>query len=190
VVLLIAYPDIFQCAITCPTSWPTSPSASKASTTCWSNTPGAAVSIPKGWRCCQGKCWLLAEFGAVRAAADAQASRLMKELAAPQLAEHRLFTNREQINGLGSTRASLGVIFLCAGRRLDLGRLGRLCRRSGKAGQYLRDLRQPEPNTSTNRGPLYGHFGHGCVHNRINFDLQSTAGIAKFREFHGAAPTW
>jgi Fe-S oxidoreductase len=33
------------------------------------------------------------------------------------------------------------------------------------------------------RGTLYGHFGHGCVHNRINFDLESKSGIAKFRRF-------
>ena len=33
------------------------------------------------------------------------------------------------------------------------------------------------------RGSLYGHFGHGCVHTRINFDLQSKPGIAKFRKF-------
>src|SRR5258706_3047600 len=33
------------------------------------------------------------------------------------------------------------------------------------------------------KGSLYGHFGHGCVHTRINFDLQSKDGIAKFRKF-------
>ena len=32
-------------------------------------------------------------------------------------------------------------------------------------------------------GSLYGHFGHACVHTRINFDLQSKEGIAKFRHF-------
>ena len=31
--------------------------------------------------------------------------------------------------------------------------------------------------------PLYGHFGDGCVHMRINFDLESEPGILKFREF-------
>jgi FAD/FMN-containing dehydrogenase/Fe-S oxidoreductase len=31
--------------------------------------------------------------------------------------------------------------------------------------------------------PLYGHFGEGCVHMRIDFDLQSEPGILKFREF-------
>ncbi len=30
---------------------------------------------------------------------------------------------------------------------------------------------------------MYGHFGQGCVHMRINFDLESTAGIAKYRAF-------
>ena len=31
--------------------------------------------------------------------------------------------------------------------------------------------------------PLYGHFGEGCVHMRIDFDLQSDPGIQQFREF-------
>ena len=42
-------------------------------------------------------------------------------------------------------------------------------------------------NSFNYRGTLYGHFGHGCVHNRINFDLQPTPGIAKFRKFMEAA---
>ena len=55
-----------------------------------------------------------------------------------------------------------------------------------KLGKYLRELRQLM--TSFNyRGTLYGHFGHGCVHNRTNFDLQSEKGIAKFRKFMEAA---
>ncbi|HEX3661259.1 MAG TPA: FAD-linked oxidase C-terminal domain-containing protein [Acidobacteriaceae bacterium] len=33
------------------------------------------------------------------------------------------------------------------------------------------------------RSPMYGHFGQGCVHTRINFDLESDAGIRKFRTF-------
>ena len=33
------------------------------------------------------------------------------------------------------------------------------------------------------KGSLYGHFGHACVHTRLNFDLQSKEGIAKFRKF-------
>jgi FAD/FMN-containing dehydrogenase/Fe-S oxidoreductase len=33
------------------------------------------------------------------------------------------------------------------------------------------------------RSPLYGHYGQGCVHTRINFDFRSVEGIEKFREF-------
>jgi len=37
------------------------------------------------------------------------------------------------------------------------------------------------------RSPLYGHFGQGCVHLRINFDFRSMEGLRKFREFLGRA---
>ena len=37
------------------------------------------------------------------------------------------------------------------------------------------------------RSPLYGHYGQGCVHMRINFDFRSEEGLRKFREFIGRA---
>jgi FAD/FMN-containing dehydrogenase/Fe-S oxidoreductase len=33
------------------------------------------------------------------------------------------------------------------------------------------------------RSPLYGHYGQGCVHMRINFDFHSEQGLRSFREF-------
>jgi FAD/FMN-containing dehydrogenase/Fe-S oxidoreductase len=33
------------------------------------------------------------------------------------------------------------------------------------------------------RSPLYGHYGQGCVHTRINFDFRSDEGVRKFRDF-------
>ncbi len=33
------------------------------------------------------------------------------------------------------------------------------------------------------RSPLYGHYGQGCVHLRINFDFHSEKGLRDFREF-------
>ncbi len=33
------------------------------------------------------------------------------------------------------------------------------------------------------RSPLYGHYGQGCVHMRINFDFRTEPGLRKFREF-------
>ncbi|HEY6490982.1 MAG: FAD-binding and (Fe-S)-binding domain-containing protein [Terracidiphilus sp.] len=33
------------------------------------------------------------------------------------------------------------------------------------------------------RSPLYGHYGQGCVHMRVNFDFRSEKGLRDFREF-------
>ena len=51
-----------------------------------------------------------------------------------------------------------------------------------KLGGYLRDLRALLDRYQYG-GDFYGHFGHGCVHTRTNFDLTSKEGIAKFRSF-------
>jgi FAD/FMN-containing dehydrogenase/Fe-S oxidoreductase len=55
-----------------------------------------------------------------------------------------------------------------------------------RLGDYLRDLRQlyEEFGYASDVGPsLYGHFGQGCVHTRIPFDLYSTEGVATYRRF-------
>jgi FAD/FMN-containing dehydrogenase/Fe-S oxidoreductase len=49
-------------------------------------------------------------------------------------------------------------------------------------GKYLRDL-FTLMNEYGYSSPMYGHFGQGCVHLRITFDLKTEAGIAKFRSF-------
>ncbi|AXC15363.1 Glycolate dehydrogenase [Acidisarcina polymorpha] len=49
-------------------------------------------------------------------------------------------------------------------------------------GRYLREIFGLMQKYGY-RSPMYGHFGQGCVHLRINFDLESEAGIFKFREF-------
>jgi FAD/FMN-containing dehydrogenase/Fe-S oxidoreductase len=51
-----------------------------------------------------------------------------------------------------------------------------------KLGSYLRQFSALMREYGY-RSPLYGHFGQGCVHSRINFDLESEPGIRKFREF-------
>ncbi|MGH9455432.1 MAG: FAD-binding and (Fe-S)-binding domain-containing protein, partial [Terriglobia bacterium] len=53
-------------------------------------------------------------------------------------------------------------------------------------GPYLRDLRALLERFHY-RGSIYGHFGQGCVHIRINFDLKTAEGIRIFRRFLGEA---
>jgi FAD/FMN-containing dehydrogenase/Fe-S oxidoreductase len=51
-----------------------------------------------------------------------------------------------------------------------------------KLGSYLRQIFRLMDEFGY-RSPMYGHFGQGCVHMRINFDLESDEGIRKFRAF-------
>src|SRR5215472_5784192 len=48
---------------------------------------------------------------------------------------------------------------------------------------YLRGLRRLLEKFGYSIGPLYGHFGDGCVHTRMDFDLLTAEGIKKFRAF-------
>ena len=52
-----------------------------------------------------------------------------------------------------------------------------------KLGGYLRDIRKLMDEYGY-RGSFYGHFGHGCIHMRVSFDLQSEAGIRKYGGVH------
>jgi FAD/FMN-containing dehydrogenase len=51
-----------------------------------------------------------------------------------------------------------------------------------KLGSYLRGLKKLFDKYDY-KGPLYGHFGQGCVHTRLTFDLLTAPGIEKYRAF-------
>lgn len=53
-----------------------------------------------------------------------------------------------------------------------------------RLGGYLREFRALLAQHGL-RGAPYGHFGDGCVHARIDFDLLGEAGVRRFREFSG-----
>jgi FAD/FMN-containing dehydrogenase/Fe-S oxidoreductase len=188
--LLIAYPDIFQCADHVPDVMAHKPIGLEGiddmlveyTRRRGINSEGLAL-LP------EGNGWLLAEFGAdTIAEAEAQATGLMEALnRSPNPPNMRLFTSREQIKRVWEVReSSLGVISYVPGEDLSWEGWEDSAVAPEQLGKYLRDLRQLI-NSFNYHGTLYGHFGHGCVHNRINFDLQSVEGIAKFRNFMEAA---
>ncbi|MEV6106780.1 FAD-binding and (Fe-S)-binding domain-containing protein [Streptomyces sp. NPDC051940] len=51
-----------------------------------------------------------------------------------------------------------------------------------RLGPYLREFRALLREYGL-RGTPYGHFGDGCIHVRIDFDLLTPKGVARFREF-------
>ena len=91
--------------------------------------------------------------------------------------EHELWQVRE--SGLGATAHVPGKPDTFEGWEDSAVPVERL-------GDYLRDLRglYEEFGYASDTGPsLYGHFGQGCVHTRIPFDLYSTEGVADYRRF-------
>ena len=51
-----------------------------------------------------------------------------------------------------------------------------------RLGAYLRDLFGILGRYGY-RSPMYGHFGQGCVHLRITFELKTAEGVAEYRRF-------
>ncbi|MFI2778006.1 FAD-binding and (Fe-S)-binding domain-containing protein [Streptomyces sp. ALB3] len=51
-----------------------------------------------------------------------------------------------------------------------------------RLGPYLRDFRALLAEHGL-RGTPYGHFGDGCIHVRVDFDLLTEQGVARFRRF-------
>ncbi|TDD82722.1 FAD-binding oxidoreductase [Actinomadura darangshiensis] len=52
-----------------------------------------------------------------------------------------------------------------------------------RLGDYLRDFRALIRDCRFDPVSLYGHFGQGCVHTRIPFDLEDEGGAERYREF-------
>ncbi|GGM46421.1 dimethylmenaquinone methyltransferase [Longimycelium tulufanense] len=52
-----------------------------------------------------------------------------------------------------------------------------------RLGDYLRDLRALFTEFELDHPSIYGHFGHGCVHTRIPFQLTTALGVRGFRRF-------
>jgi FAD/FMN-containing dehydrogenase/Fe-S oxidoreductase len=186
VLLVIAYPDIFQCADDVPEIMTHKPIGLEGiddllvSYTRMKgiNSEGLAL-LPEGGG------WLMVEFGAETAReAESQARGLMKTLSqSPHPPILRLYTEKQQVRCVWEVRESaLGATSHVAGEAMSWEGWEDAAVAPEKLGGYLRDLRKMFAAYGY-KGSLYGHFGHGCVHTRINFDLQSKDGIAKFRKF-------
>jgi FAD/FMN-containing dehydrogenase/Fe-S oxidoreductase len=186
VLLVVGYPDIYQCADHVPEIMAHKPIGLEGfddllvgyTRAKGINSEGLAL-LPEGGG------WLMVEFGAESALeAEFQARRLMETLgrsASPPLM--RLHTDRQQARRVWEVReSSLGVTSHVPGEALNWEGWEDSAVAPEKLGGYLRDLRKMMAVYGY-KGSLYGHFGHGCVHTRINFDLQSKDGIAQFRKF-------
>src|SRR5262249_52812757 len=131
----------------------------------------------------EGSGWLLVEFGGNTATeAEFQARRLMGSLErSTNPPAMRLFTDPKQAKRIWEVReSSLGVTSHVPGEPPRWEGFEDAAVAPEKLGAYLRDLRKLM-NAYEYDGAFYGHFGHACVHTRMNYDLESAEGVRKFR---------
>ena len=132
----------------------------------------------------EGRGYLLVEFGADDPETAERLSRQLMDClkAAAGAPSMRLYT-KEQAKAVWKIRES--------GPRAAGGGPGMPPRFEGwddasvapeKLGSYLRDLRRLL-NEYHYDAAYYGHFGHGCIHMHVSFDLFTDTGIRKYAEF-------
>src|SRR6202158_2833352 len=185
VLLVVAYPDIYQCADHVPEVMAHKPIGLEGfddllvyyNRTKGMNPEGLAL-LP------EGEGWLMAEFGGQTAQqAESQAQGLVEALNRSGTPPNvRLFSGAQAKRIWDVREASLGATSHVPGEPLNWEGWEDAAVAPEKLGGYLRDLRKMMAAFGY-KGSLYGHFGHACVHTRLNFDLQSKDGIAKFRKF-------
>jgi FAD/FMN-containing dehydrogenase/Fe-S oxidoreductase len=131
-----------------------------------------------------GNGFLLAELGADSEADSLTLAAALAEAAAsfPIPPAVRIFTKAEARKVWFVRESALGAVSVVPGEPDRLEGWEDAAVAPDKLGTYLRALTtlMAEYNYTS---PLYGHFGHGCVHLRINFDLVTPHGIAQYREF-------
>jgi FAD/FMN-containing dehydrogenase/Fe-S oxidoreductase len=184
--LIIGWPDVYICADHVPQIMTHGPIGLEgfddiivnASRRKGINLEGIAL-LPEGGG------WLMVEFGANTIdEAEAQARHLMEVLdrsATPP--NMHLVTDARQARRIWDVReSSLGVTSHVPGEPIRWEGFEDSAVAPDKLGAYLRDLRKLMQAFQYD-GAFYGHFGHACVHNRMDFDLESTEGVRKFRQF-------
>ncbi|MEV5612736.1 FAD-linked oxidase C-terminal domain-containing protein [Streptomyces sp. NPDC052225] len=137
----------------------------------------------------QGRAFLMAQFGgATLDESDARARRMLAALdESPHDPEVAFLDDAAREAELWQVReAGLGATAHIPGRADTFEGWEDSAVAPERLGDYLRRLHAlyEEFGYLSDTGPsLYGHFGQGCVHTRIPFDLYSADGVATYRRF-------
>ena len=129
----------------------------------------------------EGGAWLMVEFGADTRPEAIERARALQARLGGKLIEDKALANRIwTIRETGASATALKLkgtpgpdpVVGWEDAAVDPQRLG----------DYLREF-QALVDRYGYRTSLYGHFGDGCVHARITFDLRTPAGLAHWRRF-------
>jgi FAD/FMN-containing dehydrogenase/Fe-S oxidoreductase len=137
----------------------------------------------------EGGGWLLAEFGGSdKSESDGRANACMNALKQTKNPPSiKLFDNREEEQMIWKVRESgLGATAHVPNKKITWEGWEDAAVPPDKVGAYLRDFRKLLDEFDYGCD-LYGHFGQGCIHTRIDFDLETHDGIEIFHSFLGKA---
>jgi FAD/FMN-containing dehydrogenase/Fe-S oxidoreductase len=128
--------------------------------------------------------WLVAEFGSGSTEESEQIAReAMGALEGAGAPSMRLFVDEQQQQKIWDLReGGLGATAFVPGQELTWPGWEDSAIAPDKVGSYLRDLCKLYEKYHY-RAALYGHFGQGCIHCRVDFDVLSEPGIRKWRAF-------
>lgn len=133
----------------------------------------------------KGNGFLLVEFGGeTKEESDAKAMKMMARLKATANAPHmKLYDDKKQEEMVWKVRESgLGATAFVPGEPVTWEGWEDSAVPPDKVGNYLRDLRKLLEKHGYGCA-LYGHFGQGCIHTRIDFDFRTVEGIRNYRAF-------
>ena len=133
----------------------------------------------------EGGGWLLVEFGgASKDESDGKARDLMKRLKKTKnRPSMKLFDDEAEEEHLWKVRESgLGATARIPGEHDAWEGWEDSAVPPHRVGPYLRDLRKLLEKFEYSCS-LYGHFGQGCIHTRIDFELKTLDGVKRFRKF-------
>jgi FAD/FMN-containing dehydrogenase/Fe-S oxidoreductase len=129
----------------------------------------------------EGRGFLLVEFGAnSQAEADEQARAFAQAFA--HVGESRIYDHDEAHRVWAIRESGLGATSFVPGKRTGWEGWEDAAVAPEQLGSYLRDIFALMQEYGY-WAPMYGHFGQGCVHMRLSFDLETEKGILDFREF-------
>lgn len=132
-----------------------------------------------------GEGWLVVEMGAdSKESLDLKSQALINELRQSAIPpDIRYYTDREHQEAIWAIRESgLGSTAKVPGERDTWPGWEDSAVPPEKVGSYLHELRKLLDKYNYGCS-LYGHFGQGCIHTRIDFDLITQEGLQNYRSF-------
>jgi FAD/FMN-containing dehydrogenase/Fe-S oxidoreductase len=131
----------------------------------------------------EGDAWLLVEFGGATLAEAEGKARALMAAQLPHTVAQRIYLDKADQNRVWAIReAGSSARNAVPGQPETYAGWEDAAVDPNRLGDYLRDYRKLLDKYGYDAS-LYGHFGDGCIHGRVTFDLSTEQSVAHWRRF-------